>query len=159
MTTRTYLIQTATLIAAAVLCALVSNAMASRERHMLHVGYYPNAQKVPPRETSTPAPIAPAAPAAPVVTTTTTTSQAPVAEAPVPVVKTTTQAPAVKPVVKPVPNEDPLRKFAPHEKQAYIEIAYEDVKLLHDHGVMFFDAPRTAVEEQGPMAGARGMTA
>jgi len=164
MNSRTYLIQTVTLIAAAVLCALVSNAMASRERQMKLHGYYPNAQKVPPRETSTPAPIAPA------VTTTTTMAQTPAATAtvapaptpapaPLPVATTPAQAPpAAKPLVTaPVTKDDPLKKFAPHEKQPYIEIAYADVKLLHDRGVMFFDARRTSVYEQGHIAGARAM--
>jgi hypothetical protein len=44
---RKHLLEAATLIIAAVLCALVANAMASRERKMALVGSYPNALKVP----------------------------------------------------------------------------------------------------------------
>jgi len=51
MKTRTF-VQAAVLIAAAVILALVSNAFASRERQMKLVGYYPNAQLVPARESS-----------------------------------------------------------------------------------------------------------
>ncbi len=162
MTTRTYFLQTATLIAAAVLCALVSNGLASRERQMKLKGFYPNAQKVPPRESAAPAPIVPAAPA-----TATAATQAPVpaaatvapVAAPAAATATTSQAAAAKPAAKPaaVPKDDPLRKFVPHEKQPYVEIGYDDVKLLHDRGAMFFDARRTAVYEQGHIAGARAM--
>jgi rhodanese-related sulfurtransferase len=173
MNTRTHLAQAATLVAAAIICALVSNAVASRQRQMKLVGYYPNATKVPPRE-ETPAPVA---------TTTTqaqlpVTSSQPVASSQLPV--TTTQPPATSnqlpattttatvnrppatqttqtttaPIAKP-PAEDPLKKFTPHEKQPYIEIAYDDVKTLHDHGALFLDARRTSVYEQGHIPGSR----
>jgi rhodanese-related sulfurtransferase len=166
MNTRTHLARLATLVAAAVVCALVANAFASRDRQMKLIGYYPNAQKVPPRETTTappPPPLPVTATVAPAVPTTTT-----VAPAPTPVV-TTTQAPApvkvqpattttAPPPVKQAAKEDPLKKFAPHEKQPYIEIAYDDAKLLHDHGALFLDARRTSVFEQGHIAGARPMS-
>jgi len=173
MNTRTHLIRLAALIAAAVVLALVANAFASRDRHMNLVGYYPNAQKVPQRETTTTAtpppalpvtaPVAPVAPATTSVAPTpvvTTTTQAPVSpRAPVTPIKTpaataTTAPPAVKPPAK----EDPLKKFAPHEKQPYVEIAYADTKLLHDHGALFLDARRTSVFEEGHIAGARPMS-
>jgi len=163
MKTRTYLIQGATLVAAAIVLALVSNAFASRDRQMKLVGFYPNAQKVPPREE----PVAVPAAATPVATT---ASQAPVTGSQLPVA-TTTQAPATatatvnrQPATPPAtatiaappkPREDPLSKFAPHDKQPYIEIAYNDVKLLHDRGALFLDARRTSVYEQGHIAGSR----
>jgi len=165
MNRRTYLIQAATLVAAAVVLALVSNAFASRQRQMKLVGFYPNAQKVPPREETVvaPAPIAPVATQLPAVTSSqlppvaTTTTQAPV----VPVVPTATQAtvnrqpvtPPAQPA--PTPQKDALAKFKPHEKDAYIEIPYADVKVLHDHGALFLDARRTSVYEQGHIAGSR----
>jgi len=163
MKTRTF-VQTAVLVAAAVILALVSNAFASRERQMKLVGFYPNAQVVPARETS----VAPAAKPLPV-----TSSQLPVtaptatqAPAPVPAPITTTHpastdnrqpatATATAPKPPPAPVADPLKKFVPHEKQPYIEIAYDDVKALHDHGALFLDARRTSVYEQGHIAGAR----
>jgi rhodanese-related sulfurtransferase len=166
MNRRTYLIQAATLVAAAVVLALVSNAFASRQRQMKLAGFYPNAQKVPAREVAVVAPSATTASQAPV-----TSTELPVTSSQLPVVTTTTQAP-VEPVVPtatipatvnrqpatppaPAPQIDPLKKFAPHEKDAYIEIAYNDVKLLHDHGAMFLDARRTSVYEQGHIAGSR----
>src|SRR3954469_23976321 len=53
MNMRRFLLEAAALIAAAVLCALVSNALAARERKLSLVGYYPNAQKVPAQATET----------------------------------------------------------------------------------------------------------
>jgi rhodanese-related sulfurtransferase len=179
--------QVATLVAAAVVLALVSNAFASRQRQMKLVGFYPNAQKVPSREE----PVATTATVAPVQLPVTssqlpvTGSQLPVAGSQLPVagsqlpvtssqlpVTTTTQAPVAPtatanpatgnrqlatPPVTPVqkPAQDPIKKFAPHEKEPYIEIAYNDVKLLHDHGALFLDARRTSVYEQGHIAGSR----
>src|SRR6185369_17149099 len=134
MKTRTYLIQGATLVAAAIVLALVSNAFASRDRQMKLVGFYPNAQKVPAREE----PVAAPAAVAPVATT---ASQPPVTGSQLPVA-TTTQAPPTTPApstqhpAPAPPAEDPLKKFTPHDKQPYIEIAYNDVKLLHDRGAL-----------------------
>src|SRR6266542_1804890 len=53
MKTRRFLLEAAALIGAAVVCALVSNALAARERKLTLVGYYPNAQKVPAQATKT----------------------------------------------------------------------------------------------------------
>src|SRR6185369_2327534 len=153
-----------TLVAAAIVLALVSNAFASRDRQMKLVGFYPNAQKVPAREE----PVAAPAAVAPVATT---ASQPPVTGSQLPVA-TTTQAPPTttatvnrQPATPPAPStqhpapappaEDPLKKFTPHDKQPYIEIAYNDVKLLHDRGALFLDARRTSVYEQGHIAGSR----
>src|SRR5712671_829737 len=76
---RNILFQTATLVVAGILLALVANAFASRERKVSLVGTYPNALKVPARET--PQPIATPVAPPPVVTATqpaTTTTIAPV---------------------------------------------------------------------------------
>src|SRR5437016_5227632 len=54
MDLRKHLLEAVTLIAAAVLCALVANAVASRERKIVLVGTYPNATKVPPPPPPTP---------------------------------------------------------------------------------------------------------
>jgi len=145
------LAQAATLVAAAILCALVSNAFAARERHMNLVGYYPNATKVPPRE-ETPAPVPPPATATQAPPTA-TIAPPPAIVTPKPATPVTQTTPA--PATKPAATANPLAKFAPHEKQPYIEIAYNDVKTLHDHGALFLDARRTSVYEQGHIAGAR----
>jgi len=156
--------QAATLVAAAVVLALVSNAFASRERQMKLVGFYPNAQKVPPREepvvaTATVATSAPELPVTgsqlPVTSSQlpVTATQAPVAPAPTATVNRQPATPTAPPA--PTPQKDPLAKFKPHEKDPYIEIPYADVKLLHDHGALFLDARRTSVYEQGHITGAR----
>ena len=173
MNTRTYLIQTATLVAAAVLLAIVSNALAARERRMKLVGYYPNAQKVP-APAPEPAPVAQSelpvenqlpvtGSQLPVATTTSTVVPAPPATGnrqPAtpsaagnrqPSTPTTTSA-----VTKPAPPPpNPLAKFTPHDKLPYIEIPHADVKTLYDHGALFLDARRTSVFEQGHIAGSR----
>src|SRR5258706_10574108 len=51
MNPKRHLLETLTLVAAAILCALVSNALAGRERKLALVGNYPNALKVPKEET------------------------------------------------------------------------------------------------------------
>src|SRR5580765_135128 len=89
---RRHFVEAFTLIAAAVLCALVSNAIAGRERKMLWSGTYPNALKVPPAEAppptssggQAPSPVPVVAPTPvptppPTTTTTATTATAPTA--------------------------------------------------------------------------------
>jgi rhodanese-related sulfurtransferase len=152
MNYRKHFLEAATLIVAAVLCAVVSNALASRERKVQLVGNYPNARTVPVTQTTAPPP--------PVITTTTTTTVAPApAPAPLPApVPTTTTAPPTPATRVPqpaTPPPDPLAKFQPHEKIPYVEIAYDDAAKLHAAGVLFLDARRTSVYEEGHIAGAR----
>jgi len=49
---RRHLVETATLVTLALLCALVANSLASRERKLALVGSYPNALTVPKKENS-----------------------------------------------------------------------------------------------------------
>jgi len=157
---RKHFIEAATLIGAAVVCAVIANSLAGRERKMQYVGTYPNALKVPaettpaqlPPSTAAPAPVQPStATIAPVTTTTvaplippktTTTTAAPP--------KTTTAAPAAV-VVQ-------TEQFPPHPDKAYIEIGFDSVKQLHDKGALFLDARRTSVYEQGHIPGARSFS-
>src|SRR5437588_4748878 len=53
MKPRRFLLEAAALIGAAVLCALVANGLAARERKLALVDFYPNAQKVPAQTTET----------------------------------------------------------------------------------------------------------
>jgi rhodanese-related sulfurtransferase len=46
-------------------------------------------------------------------------------------------------------------EFAPHPDKAYIEIHGDVVEALHKKGVLFLDARRTSVYEQGHIPGAR----
>ncbi|HEV7487239.1 MAG TPA: rhodanese-like domain-containing protein [Thermoanaerobaculia bacterium] len=157
--------QAAAIVAAGILLALVANAFASRDRKVSLVGTYPNALKVPAREvTVVPAPVAPQ----PVVTTT----QPPVTITAAPTATTATQPtataaietvglnPAAKKPTTPATTTSsapppPTREFTVHPDKAYIEIAFNDVKSLHDKNVLFLDARRTSVYEQGHIPGAR----
>ncbi len=95
MSWRKHVLEAATLIVAAVVCALVANAVASRERKLALVG--------------------------------TSLSGAP----------------------------PPSASGEPHPDKPYIEIHGDDVAALHAKGVLFLDARRTSVYEQGHIAGAR----
>ena len=158
------IVQAVILVLAAFVLGMTANALASRQRKVTWVGWYPNATRTSSQPKMAPAVAAPVpAPMTPAPAPVTTTTMAP---APAPVVPTTTtQAPkpAVKPptqtansqppTAKPSPSPD---KFAtPHPDKPYIEIAYDDVKALHDKDVLFLDARRTSVYEQGHIAGAR----
>jgi len=170
MNVRKHLVEAVTLIVAAVLCAVVANAMASRERKIAVVGNYPNALKVP-EKTAEPAPrvvtdttplTTPLTTTGPVVATapaTVTTTTATVAPSPRPLAPGTAHvtAPKSTPAASPAPAPaaDLLTRFPPHEKQPYIEIHGGDVAWLHDKGVLFLDARRTSVYEDGHIAGSR----
>lgn len=131
-------IQGVILIGAAVILAVVSNALASRERKLVLPGYYPGALKVPARVETPPAVPAPAPEPEP----------EPVIEQPSNPGTKQPSNPAPKPVEK-------QRTFPPHPDKPYIEIAGDDVAWLHRNGALFLDARRTTVYEQGHIAGAR----
>jgi rhodanese-related sulfurtransferase len=177
-----HLLEAATLIVAAILCATIANALASRERKMALVGTYPNALKVPQEPVPTPAePVAPSAQTATAAPTTTatqppataiaaTTTAAPPPTSTVPTTTTRT-APPTQPATNTAPNPQPIKpavppptthqpppdvaKFVPHPDKPYIEITYADVAALHNAGALFLDARRTSIYEQGHIAGAR----
>ncbi|HEY2830251.1 MAG TPA: hypothetical protein VGJ88_09060, partial [Thermoanaerobaculia bacterium] len=116
---RRFWLEAATLLGAAVICALVSNALAGRERKMALKGDYPNALKVP-QETAAAAPPlvlsgAPAASPAPVsvpVTQTASTTGGEAAAAPLkpPPTTTTTAAPIENPATG---NRQPVTQTIP----------------------------------------------
>jgi rhodanese-related sulfurtransferase len=157
---RNTVLQTAMLVVAGILLALVANAFASRDRKVVLVGTYPNALKVAPREIAPP-PAKPAAPVAVVIppTPTTGTATETIATA---AIETVGLNPAAKkpaaPVTAPTPHSPhptPTTEFNPHPDKPYVEIAYNDVKTLHAKNVLFLDARRTSVYEQGHIPGAR----
>jgi rhodanese-related sulfurtransferase len=163
------------LIAAALVLAIVTNGFASRTRKLILPGYYPDALRLPakaadvtpPVSTMTPTPDVPVAtdtivPGPAEVTTTTTITTA------APATATTTTAPATTTALTPTPTptptpaptpaqpaEDPMARFQPHPDKAYVEISGSDAALLHSKGVLFLDARRTSVFEDGHIAGAR----
>src|ERR1051326_8352327 len=154
MNWRRHFLEAATLIAAAVLCAVVSNAIAGRERKMLWSGTYPNAMTVP---AATPAAATTTTVAPPVNATTTTTTGTTTGTGEAPILHgttTTTTAPPKQPG-NPAAQQPAQQLFPPHPDKPYIEIQYDAVKQLHDKGVLFLDARRTSVYEQGHIAGAR----
>lgn len=176
MNLRRFFLEAATIIVAAVLCALVANLVASRERKLAIVGSYPNALVVPKRPADSTAPVVPApvtttAPAdatdttatmQPMTTPVTTTAVVPTAAAPSAGTVTqaapapVTAAPATKPTVAAKASADEmLARFPLHEKVPFVEISPEDAVWLHGRGALFLDARRTSIFEQGHIAGAR----
>jgi rhodanese-related sulfurtransferase len=157
------IVQVVILIAASFVLALTANALASRQRKVMLVGWYPNATKVSSSQPSAvssqavpaPAPVqVPVAAPAPqpvVPTTTTTATSAPThTAAPAPTQKPSTPAPQ-----PPTPPTIDISKFRAHPDKAYVEIAFDDVNALHSKGVLFLDARRTSVYEQGHISEAR----
>ena len=145
-----HFLEGATLIIAAVLCALVSNAVASRERKLVVVSQVSTPQR----------------PAATTTTTGTTGGLKPAAPqipAPAPVAATTSTAASQKtPLVLPIRSvkaaTKPTQVFDPHPDKPYIELHGDDVAYLHSKGVLFLDARRTSVYEQGHIPGARSFS-
>src|SRR5207248_1015011 len=142
-----------------------ANAFASRQSKMMLVGFYPNARGVTPEVVAQekPAPVVAPAPApavapAPAPAPTAAPASAP---APAPLIPTSAPeagapTPAKTAAPQPAANApDILARFTPHPDKPYVESAYDDVKALHDKSVLFLDARRTSVTEQGHIAGAR----
>ena len=136
---RRHLLEAATLVLAAVLCAVVANALASHERKLALPGNYENALKVPenaaasgksPFEEKRPGPGEKFAPKA---TKPTEGSEA----------KNSSSSPS-----------DLLKRFPPHNKPS-VEISGDDVAWLHARGALILDARRTKDYEQGHIAHAR----
>src|SRR5438067_2482608 len=140
MNTRRFLVEAAALIGAAVLCALVSNALAARERKLALVGYYPNAQKVPAQTTETAAVTATATTATTVPTTTIVVPTATTATTATAAPKTPTASATTTAALAPPPKKPDVARFVVHPDKAYVEIKYDDVKALHDAGALFLDA-------------------
>ena len=174
---RNWIVQALVLVAFAAVVALAANATASRQRKLVLPGYYPNALKVPARVAPPPPPVVTAT-AATTTAATATTTIAPaetVAPSPAPgnpsiVVPTeAVKSPAGKPapapqpavaapVVAKQPEPSPLEKFPAHPDKPYVEISGDDAAWLHARGVLFLDARRTSVYEDGHIAGARSFS-
>jgi rhodanese-related sulfurtransferase len=155
--------QAVAIVAAGIILALVANAFASRDRKVSLVGTYPNALKVPAREVAVAS-----APIAPPVTQTVATAPTTATTATQPTATAAIETVGIKPTAKPpvtttttttapTPHSPPPtpHEFTVHPDKAYIEIAFNDVKTLHDRNALFLDARRTSVYEQGHIPGAR----
>jgi rhodanese-related sulfurtransferase len=194
MNLRRTVLEASTLIIAALLCAVVANAFASRERRMALVGTYPNALKVP-GATAEPASMTTSnmvrfdtqgnsATSVPVSTTQTFPPDATLVPVTMTATGTVTSSqtavkPAVSPTAKPAtpqvtssagrplaavstaaPAPAPSHaeansKFLPHEKTPYVELGGNDVAELFRQGVLFLDARRTSIYQQGHIAAAK----
>ena len=153
------IVQAVVLIAAGIVLALVSNALASRDRKLVLPGYYPSAMQVPVHE-SAPAAVVVPKPALP-ATTTTNGGQAPSpvpTEPPVPTaapVRTQTPARTGEAPFLHKPTPATAEKFAPHPDKPYVEVDYDGAAALQSQGALVLDARRPSVYEQGHIAGAR----
>jgi rhodanese-related sulfurtransferase len=166
------LLQAVVIIAAGFVLAVVSNAIASRDRRLVLPGYYPGAREVP----RAVAPIATRSvvippPGSPVAGPGGVRAQEPIA-VPVPVTNTVAakkpsnaKAPATSDprpathLVESTPTHiEGSKQFVPHPETAYIEVSGDDAQQLHANGALTLDARRTSVYEQGHIAGARSFS-
>ena len=147
-----------TLVAAAVVCALVANALARSERRLPLVGNYPNATRLPEKKTGdSPAPT----PAATAVLASTASAAAPAKSTleekqPRPPTKPAGAAPAPAPAGE--QKESLLSRFPPHPDKPYVEVSGDDAAWLVARGVFIVDARRTKDYEAGHIAGARNIS-
>jgi rhodanese-related sulfurtransferase len=166
---RRHLLETATLISAAALCALVANGLASRERKLALVGSYPNALKVPEKRIEDSSKVTGGEAPAPAPFATQVSPEA-TAAAPAPAklpIEEKRPGPSVNAATKstppPVGSEakssspspaDLLKRFPPHNKP-YVEISGDDVAWLFARDALVLDARRTKDFEGGHIALAR----
>lgn len=174
MNLRRFLAEAGALVGLAVACALVSNALAGKERKLALPGDYPNATTF----TARPAPV-PFTPfeAGPNVPASALAAEGPgPAAAPSPAEPAPAAAPsptlsgaAALPAALPHPAEMPAKVPAPAASaspaellarfpahgQPYVEISGEAAAWLHARGALFLDARRTKDFAQGHVAGSR----
>ena len=166
MINRRFILETGALIAAAALCAAVSNGLAAKDRKVKWI----QSNEAPARAARVTAPESTSTTATatemnvvPMTAPVTTTSQ------PVPAAATTAGGPAIAPdkpmqqtATAPAQSKAPApapavaqKSFPPHPDKPYVDISPEDAKYLYDQGAIFFDARRTSVFEEGHIKGAR----
>jgi len=171
-----------TLVAAAIVCALVANALARSERKLPLFGSYPNATKLPEKKTegfSAPSqavspvssPADSGATAASEVSSKVNGAGA-VTAAPTPLASAAGAKapgqlpfeekhprPATKPAgAAPEPAPNLLSRFPPHPDKPYVEVTGGDAAWLVAQGVLVVDARRTKDYEAGHVAGARNIS-
>jgi len=167
-----HLLETATLVAAATVCAFVANAFASSQRKV-RVVEPPLPTRAPTAAVSGNGSTGGAAPNPAVAGVVEPTPNL----APPPVTASTTAPPAPSPA-KPAAGASPastaakpaeakpsekakaspaelLARFPPNPDKPYREISGDDVSWLHAQGVLFLDARRSNVFAEGHIAGAR----
>ncbi|MBI5441295.1 MAG: hypothetical protein HY900_08810 [Deltaproteobacteria bacterium] len=162
MNLRRFLAEAATLVGLAVACALVSNALAGKERKLTIPGAYPNATTVTARPEPPPLAAFEAEPAAgpqtaevraPEPSPASTDGEA--SGAPRPTAAASSGKPVPAPPAKaPASPAELLARFPAHG-QPYVEISGEAAAWLHARGALFIDARRTRDFSQGHIGGAR----
>ncbi|HUM03118.1 MAG TPA: rhodanese-like domain-containing protein [Thermoanaerobaculia bacterium] len=170
MNVRRHLLEAATLLLVAVVVALVSNGLASRERKLKLPGDYPNATTVtkaaPAGDSSAPEQAVKAESSPATAQQGSASSASKVNREPTPApakprgaaAASAESAPSRKSPVSFSPASpafDPVAAFPPHPDKPYVEISGEDAARLHAAGVPFLDARRTSAFEEGHVAGAR----
>ena len=172
MNLRRFLAEAATLTGLAIVCALVSNAFAGKERKLALPGSYPNATRVtaraeapppsafadgpaPAARAATDAPREPGAPpaAAPTVAAPPATRATPPAGG----ARPAGAAPAAPPAPAPKGEAEELRSRFPAHGREYAEVSGEAAAWLHARGALFLDARRSKDYAGGHVAGARSL--
>lgn len=166
MDLKKHALEAATLVVLAVLCAGVSNTLADRERKLKLVGTYKSNLGAPPERPAPPEATnaTEAAPATPPLVA----STPPLAVEPAPAAATVAPQAVAKPAAAPTPapsqapkqatKEELLARFPVHPDKPYVEITGKDTAWLYAQGVLFLDARRTKVYEEGHIAGAQPMS-
>jgi rhodanese-related sulfurtransferase len=160
---RRHFLEAATLVLAAVLCALVANMLASRERKLALVGSYPNALKINP-SASLSSSAADSPPAGSGVTALSEVSskvnggsEKRPRPAPASIPEATSPAQGSEAKNSSSSPAELLKRFPPHNKP-FVEISGDDVAWLFARRVLILDARRTKVYEEGHIAGARSIS-
>lgn len=139
----------AALVLFAALCAAISNLAAPAERKVAWAGSYPRALEVGP-----PAVAAPAEGASPRPSDAAESAPPPPPAAAARENSVPRKAVSVSPTPVAAP-ADSGKAFPPHPDKAAVEIAPEDVQILHRRKALFLDARRSSVFAEGHIAGAR----
>lgn len=167
---RRFFAELAAIVGAAILCALVANALAGRERELALDATYRNTMTVTKRSETPVLPLSTTtAPLLAPATDTAASAAAPVAEtAALTTTPTQTAAPATTPApARPAATQTspaqpaPARIgkfFPPHPDRPWVEVNYEDARVLYDRKALVLDARRSSVYEQGHIAGAKSIS-
>ncbi|MHB0970990.1 MAG: rhodanese-like domain-containing protein [Thermoanaerobaculia bacterium] len=170
MLDRRFFSELAAIVGAGILCALVANALAGRERQLALDATYRNAMTVTKRSEAPALPASTTTPLLAPATTTTASLEAPAtdpaaATTPAPTTTAappTTPAPARPAAAQPSPAQPAPSRigkfFPPHPDRPFVEINYEDARVLFDRKALILDARRSSAYEQGHIAGAKSIS-
>lgn len=143
-----FLAEAFAILCVAIICAVVANVLAGRERKLDWVGDYPRALTAPAKteEQQVAKPVEPEPVAHQEIETPDTAPKE---------VKETTAKP--EPETKQVTPEASAKQFPPHPERPWVDITSGDAWTLFKRGAPFLDARRTADYAEGHVAGARSL--